>query len=143
MYMRGVLFAIAGCFFLTLQSVANARISQTIGTWQAATITQMTGFIVAILLAIVLRDRSFSAMRRVKPLYLAGGAFAAIILFSNMTAVHRMGVTLTISLFLLAQLALALWIDGRGWFGVMKRRLRGPQIIGILMMVAGIFILKS
>ncbi|HAL00869.1 MAG TPA: hypothetical protein DCP50_07850, partial [Exiguobacterium sp.] len=73
--MRGVLFAIAGGFFLTLQSVANARISQTIGTWQAATITQMTGFIVAILLAIVLRDRSFSAMRRVKPLYLAGGAF--------------------------------------------------------------------
>ncbi len=43
MHMRGVLFAIAGGFFLTLQSVANARISQTIGTWQAATITQMTG----------------------------------------------------------------------------------------------------
>lgn len=47
--MRGVLFAMSGGFFLTLQSVANARISSQIGTWQAATLTQFTGFVVALL----------------------------------------------------------------------------------------------
>jgi len=137
MEMRGVLFAISGGFFLTLQSVANANISTTIGTWQAATLTQLTGFIVALLIMLLYRE-----MRHVKPLYLSGGAFAALILFSNMTAVHTLGVTLTISLFLIAQLALALVIDGRGWFGMVRRRLNVTQLVGVAMMVAGVVLLK-
>ncbi|WP_215113832.1 DMT family transporter [Exiguobacterium sp. s63] len=140
--MRGVLFAISGGFFLTLQSVANARISSQIGTWQAATLTQFTGFIVALLVMLALRDRTYIEMRHVKPLYLSGGAFAAIILFSNMTAVHKLGVTMTISLFLIAQLALALVIDWRGWFGMVRRKLNGAQLIGVFMMIAGVILLK-
>lgn len=140
--MRGVLFAISGGFFLTLQSVANARISSQIGMWQAATLTQFTGFVVALLVMLVLRDRTYIEMRHVNPLYLSGGAFAAIILFSNMTAVHKLGVTMTISLFLIAQLALALVIDWRGWFGMVRRKLNGAQLIGVFMMIAGVIILK-
>ena len=141
--MRGILFAISGGFFLTLQSVANARISNSIGTWQAATLTQMTGFVVALLITLILRrDRTFRQMKEVKLLYLSGGALAAAVLFSNMTAVHLMGVTLTISLFLIAQLGLALVIDWNGWFGMIKRRLQLPQVIGILMMIGGVLILK-
>lgn len=140
--MRGILFAISGGFFLTLQSVANARISNSIGTCQAATLTQMTGFIVALLITLILRDRTFRQMKEVKLLYLSGGALAAAVLFSNMTAVHLMGVTLTISLFLIAQLGLALVIDWNGWFGMIKRRLQLPQVIGILMMIGGVLILK-
>lgn len=140
--MRGILFAISGGFFLTLQSVANARISNGIGTWQAATLTQMTGFVVALLITLILRDRTFRRMKDVKVLYLSGGALAAAVLFSNMTAVHLMGVTLTISLFLIAQLGLALVIDWNGWFGMIKRRLQLPQVIGILMMIGGVLILK-
>ncbi|MCT4799008.1 DMT family transporter [Exiguobacterium profundum] len=140
--MRGVLFAMSGGFFLTLQSVANARISSQIGTWQAATLTQFTGFVVALLVMLVLRDRTYVEMRHVKPLYLSGGAFAAIILFSNMTGVHKLGVTMTISLFLIAQLALALVIDWRGWFGMVRRKLNGAQLIGVFMMIAGVILLK-
>lgn len=140
--MRGVLFAISGGFFLTLQSVANARISSQIGTWQAATLTQMTGFIVALLVMLAVRDRTYKEMRHVPPLYLSGGALAALILFSNMTAVHQLGVTLTISLFLIAQLFLALIIDWRGWFGMVRRDLNRSQLLGVVMMVAGIILLK-
>lgn len=132
----------SGGFFLTLQSVANARINSQIGTWQAATLTQFTGFVVALLVMLVLRDRTYVEMRHVKPLYLSGGAFAAIILFSNMTAVHKLGVTMTISLFLIAQLALALVIDWRGWFGMVRRKLNGAQLIGVFMMIAGVILLK-
>jgi len=140
--MRGILFAISGGFFLTLQSVANARISSDIGTWQAATLTQFTGFLVALLIMLLVRDRTYTEMRHVHPLYLSGGAFAALILFSNMSAVHELGVTLTISLFLIAQLALALVIDGRGWFGMTRRTLSLPQVLGVGLMIAGVIILK-
>ncbi|TXK73200.1 DMT family transporter [Paenibacillus sp. N3.4] len=140
--MRGILFACLGGALITLQGVANSRISQDIGVWQAATITQLTGFIVSLFILIFVRDGKWQGIKQVKPLYLIGGAFAAIIIFSNVTAIQKAGATLTISAVLIAQLSLTLLIDGNGWFGVVKQKMRLPQFIGIGMMIAGVFILR-
>ncbi|MEX3624002.1 DMT family transporter [Viridibacillus arvi] len=139
--MRGVLFAFLGGAFITLQGVANARISQDIGTWQTATITQLTGFIMALLIFLFVRDGNLQMFKKVKPYYLVGGAFAAIIIFSNISAIHRIGVTLTISAVLIAQLGLTFIIDIKGWFGMVKQQMKLPQFIGIGMMVVGVIIL--
>ncbi|WP_151734045.1 DMT family transporter ['Paenibacillus yunnanensis' Narsing Rao et al. 2020] len=140
--MRGIIFAILAGACITLQGVANARISQDIGTWQAATITQFTGFILALVILLFARDARKQGFRQVKPLYLFGGAFAAIIIFSEVTAIRNIGVTFTISALLIAQLFLTFVIDSRGWFGVVKQKMRLPQFIGIGLMIAGVIILK-
>ncbi|WP_054024804.1 DMT family transporter [Bacillus sp. FJAT-28004] len=140
--MKGSIFAFLGGAFITLQGVANSRISQDIGAWQAATITQLTGFIMAFIILLFVRDGRWSAFNQVKPLYLAGGSFAAIIIFSNVTAIQQIGVTLSISAMLIAQLCLAFIIDSKGWFGVMKQKMRLPQFIGIGLMIAGVVILR-
>lgn len=139
--MRGSLFAFLAGAFITLQGVANSQISQDIGTWQAATITQLTGFIAALLFLMFLRERKWNKVKKVKPLYLAGGALAAFIIFSNVTAIHQIGVTLTISALLIAQLSLTFLVDINGWFGVEKQKMKVPQFIGIGMMIAGVVIL--
>ncbi|OMF21343.1 hypothetical protein BK133_28610 [Paenibacillus sp. FSL H8-0548] len=139
--MRGSLFAFLAGAFITLQGVANARISQDIGTWQAATITQFTGFIVAFLILMFVRDGSWKGFKQVKPLYLTGGAYGAVIIFSNVKAIEAIGVTFTISAVLIAQLCLTFLIDSSGWFGVAKKRMRLPQFIGIGIMIAGVVIL--
>lgn len=138
---RGIIFAFLGGAFITLQGVANARISQDIGTWQTATITQLTGFVMALLIFLFVRDGNLQMFKKVKPYYLVGGAFAAIIIFSNISAIHQIGVTLTISAVLIAQLGLTFVIDIKGWFGVAKQQMQLPQFIGIGMMVAGVIIL--
>ncbi|MFC7679802.1 DMT family transporter [Paenibacillus sp. GCM10028914] len=140
--MRGIVFAFLGGAFITLQGVANARISQDIGTWQAATITQLSGFIMALVILMFVRDRNLKGFKRVKPLYLFGGALAAVIIFSEVTAIQRIGVTFTIATLLIAQLFLTFLIDINGWFGVVKKKMRLPQFIGIGMMIAGVVILK-
>lgn len=140
--MKGILFALLGGFFLTFQSVANATISKGIGSWQAAVITQLTGFVLAFTIVLVIRDRSYRQLNEVSPLYASGGMLAAIVLFSNMTAVHIMGVTLTIAVFLIAQLVLALVIDSKGWFDMSQKKIGRTQIAGVLMMIAGVIILK-
>ncbi|MGZ9586560.1 DMT family transporter [Paenibacillus marinisediminis] len=140
--MRGILFAFMAGAFITLQGVANARISQDIGTWQAATLTQWTGFMTALLILIFRRDGGqWRKLKQVRPLYLSGGAFAAIIISSNITAIHQVGATITISAVLIAQLSLTFLIDSRGWFGMLKQQMRLPQFIGIGMMIAGVVIL--
>ncbi|TWT26008.1 DMT family transporter [Planomicrobium sp. CPCC 101110] len=140
--MKGILFALAGGFFLTYQSVANATISSQIGTWQAAAMTQLTGFLLAVLIVVVVGDRSYQQLNQVSPLYASGGLLAAIVLFNNMTAVHQMGVTLTIGVFLVAQLVMAIAIDSKGWFSMSKKRIGRTQIAGVILMVAGIIVLK-
>ncbi|WP_274361257.1 DMT family transporter [Paenibacillus thermotolerans] len=140
--MKGSLFAMLGGAFITLQGVANTRISENIGTWQAATITQLTGFVAAMLLCLFVRDRSFQRLKQVKPLYLSSGALAAVIIFSNVTAFQQIGATLTISVLLIAQLCLTFMIDTNGWFGVAKQKVKLPQLIGIGFMVAGVAILR-
>lgn len=62
--MKGILFALAGGFFLTFQSVANATISDQIGTWQAAAMTQLTGFVLAILIVLALKDTSIKHLKK-------------------------------------------------------------------------------
>ncbi|ANE45323.1 membrane protein [Paenibacillus swuensis] len=140
--MKGILFALIGGALITLQGVANSRISQDIGTWQAATLTQFTGFILALIILMFARDTSWRKLKKVKPLYLTGGALAAIIIFSNVTAMHHIGVTLTVAVILIAQLGMTFLSDSQGWFGLAKQRMRLPQFVGIGMMIAGVVILS-
>jgi bacterial/archaeal transporter family-2 protein len=140
--MKGSLFAFLGGAFITLQGVANTRISQDIGTWQTAAITQFTGFLVSLLVLMFLKDKNWKKLKNVKPLYLTSGAFAAIIIFSNVVSIQYVGVTLSISVILIAQLSLTFLIDGKGWFGIAKQKMRLPQFIGIAMMIVGVVILR-
>lgn len=140
--MKGLLFSFMAGFFITLQGVANSRIRDGIGIWQTATITQLTGFVTALVILLLVKEKSWKGLKEVKPLYLTSGAWAAVILSSNMTAIRHMGVTLTVAAVLIAQLSLTFLIDINGWFGVEKQSMRLPQCIGVILMAVGIMILK-
>lgn len=139
--MRGIIYACLGGAFLTLQGVANAAIGERIGSWQAAALTQGTGFVAALLLVWLFRDRSWRNLKQVKPAYRFGGAFAAFILFSNITAFHQNGAALTVSAVLIAQITVTLVMEKIGWFGSAPLRLRTSQWTGIGLMVIGILCL--
>lgn len=141
--MKGSLFAFLGGAFITLQGVANAHISQDIGTWQTATITQCTGFVLALIILMFVKDGKWQLLKQVKPLYLTSGALGAIIIFSNVTSIHKIGVTISISALLIAQLCLTYLVDITGWFDVIKQKRRPLQFLGIIMMIAGVVILGS
>jgi bacterial/archaeal transporter family-2 protein len=140
--MRGIILALLAGAFITLQGVANAKISTDIGTWQAAMITQLTGFLMALLILVFVRDGKWQSFKQVKPLYLTGGAFAAIIIFCSINAIHLIGVTFTISALLISQLSFTFFTDIRGWFGVERQKMSLPQFVGIGLMVAGVVILR-
>ncbi|NBD26953.1 DMT family transporter [Paenibacillus glycinis] len=140
--MKGLLFACLGGAFITLQGAANARISQDIGTWQTAALTQLTGFVAALLILSLVRDGQWRKLPQAKPLYLTGGAFGAVIIFGNVTAIGQIGATLAISALLIAQLLLTFLIDGNGWFGVARLRMKPSQFVGIGIMIIGVVILE-
>lgn len=141
--MKGILLAIIGGAFITLQGVANSQISSDIGTWQAATITQFTGFIVALFVLLLIKDKKIAEVKKVNPIYLLSGALGAFVIFCNVTSIHIIGVTFSISVLLIAQLSLTFIIDSKGWFGVKKLTISTSQFIGIGMMIIGVIVLGS
>ena len=140
-YMKGIIFALLAGAFITFQGIANAQISQDLDTWQTATITQFTGFVASLIILLITRDGHWRLLREVKPLYLSGGALAAVIISSNITAIHHIGVTLTISAVLISQLSLTFIIDSNGWFDVRKQKPKLHQFLGIGLMIAGVIML--
>ncbi len=141
--MRGIWFALLAGACLTLQNVANAQMGRDIGTWQTATLTQLTGGLVALAIAIALRTGGWQPFKRVKPLYLTGGALGAVIVFSCVTAVQQIGVTMAVAVLLIAQLSMTVLVDRNGWFGMAKQAIRLPQVVGLGLMIAGVAILQS
>jgi bacterial/archaeal transporter family-2 protein len=135
---RGILSAILAGACITFQGVANTRISQDIGTWQAATVTQFTGFLGACVILMVVRGAQWRGFRQVRPLYLTGGAFGALIVSGNIVSIKAIGVTLTISALLIAQLSTVFLADSNGWFGVVKQKMELPHFVGIALMIAGV-----
>ncbi|MCK9861063.1 DMT family transporter [Paenibacillus sp. ATY16] len=140
--MKGILYAVLGGVFLTLQGTANAAIGEHLGTWQAAVLTQGTGFAAALLIVWLTGDRSWKQLKQVKLRYRFGGAFAAFIIFSNITAFHHNGAAITVSSVLIAQILVTLGMEKAGWFGNGAIRLRAPQWIGIAIMITGILCLS-
>lgn len=134
--------AMAGAF-ITVQGVANSQISREIGTWQTATVTQFTGFLAATLILIFAREAGWQKLRSVEPIYLVGGAFAAVIIYSNVTAIRQVGATIAVSALLIAQLGFTFLVDSAGWFGLTRQKMRLAQVLGICMMTAGVLILRS
>ncbi|MBP3963132.1 DMT family transporter [Paenibacillus lignilyticus] len=140
--MKGIIFAVLGGVFITLQSTANAAIGDLIGSWQAAALTQGTGFAAAMLIVWITGDRSWRRLNQVKLHYRFGGALAAFIIFSSITAFHRNGAAVTVSAMLISQILATLGMEKAGWFGDRVLRLRAPQWIGIMLMITGILCLS-
>ena len=140
--MKGIIYALLGGTCITLQGAVNSRISQDMGILQTITITQFTGFIVALLILLLMREGHYTQITKVKLPYLFAGAFGLFIIFNEVTAIQKIGITITMSVILTAQIVMAFLIDAKGLFGLQKQEIHIPQFLGIGMMIAGIIIMQ-
>lgn len=75
-------------------------------------------------------------------LYLLGGVFGALIVFSVMKGITLIGPAYSVSILLISQLLVALLIDSLGLFGVEKVPLGANKLLGIGIMIAGVLVFK-
>ncbi|MEW4369827.1 DMT family transporter [Paenibacillus kandeliae] len=140
--MKGVIFSLLAGIFLGLQGIVNSHTGQFVGTWKAVIINQLGGFLLAGIIMLFMRNNNWSGLLQVKRLYWFSGAFAAIIVFSNITSMHRIGATLTIAIVLISQLCMTFTIDSRGWFGTLRQRIGMAHVLGIGLMIIGVIVLR-
>lgn len=140
--MQGILFSLLAGILISLQSIFNTRLSEKLGFWQTNTIVHGLGFIVSLLLFIFIRDGNLYKLNEVNKIYLLGGVFGAIIVFSVMKGITLIGPAYAVSLLLISQLIIALIIDSFGLFGADKIAFTFNKVLGIGIMVIGILVFK-
>jgi len=141
--MLGIVYAFIAGIFVAVQSVFNARVSEHVGLWGTTVIVHGIGLFFS--LAMILAVGEFSGLggwTQINKLYLLGGAFGMVIVYSATRSVILVGPTLAIAVLIVTQLAVAMMVDANGWFGVDKLSLHWTKPLGILIMVIGIVVFK-
>jgi transporter family-2 protein len=140
--MLGVIYAIIAGFFVTIQSVFNTRLGEKIGSLETTLIVHVVGLMTAIIAVYLVGDGNLKRIDEVNKLYLLGGAFGVIIIYSAVKSFSLLGPTYAISVLLVSQLLVGLAIDTLGLFGTDKIQLAISKPIGILIMLAGILVFQ-
>lgn len=140
--MIGILFSIIAGISMSIQGVFNTRLGEKIGDWETNVVVQGSGLVVTLLILLIFGNGHFSNIKQVNKIYLLGGVFGVVIIFSVMKGISALGATYAIGTILVAQLIAAAVIDIFGIFGTNKIPFHFTQIIGIILMIVGIIVFK-
>lgn len=127
---------------MSLQGVFNTRLSDKIGSWETNTIVQASGLVLTLIVLFFFGNGNFKEIKSANKLYLLGGALGVVIIFTVMVSIKSLGTTVGIGTILVAQLLAAALIDAFGLFGSEKVPFSLHEILGIVIMIAGIVLFK-
>lgn len=140
--MLGVIYSIIAGILISLQGVFNTRVSDKIGQWETITIVHAIGLIFAFFIMLIWGNGNFKRLDSVNKLYLLGGAFGVIIIFSVIKGISLLGAAFSVAILLITQLICATIIDTFGLFGSPQIKFDFTKLLGILIMIGGIIIFK-
>ena len=138
--MKGILFAVFGGVFITLQGTFNAKLSSDIGIWSTSIMTHLIGFLIATTIFLLKKEEKVTDLKSVKKVCLAAGALGGLIICAETMAIYSMGVTLTAGTLMVAQLLTATVIEMKGLFHIKKIQMERYHIVGTIVMILGIVV---
>ncbi|WP_421383244.1 DMT family transporter [Bacillus salacetis] len=139
---QGIIFSLLAGIFITLQGIFNTNVSSMVGLWYTTAIVHGIGLLGSIAVLLFLKDGSLSKITEVNKVYLIGGLFGVIIVYSTMKGISMAGPAFSISVVLISQLTIALIINTFGLLGVEAVPLSFSKIIGVLVMITGVVIFQ-
>jgi transporter family-2 protein len=132
-----VMLALAGGFAVTLQAQFMGVMTDRIGTAESIFITYGTGGVAIGLMMLAMRGGNLGAWSLVPWYVLTAGLLGLVIVGAIGYTVPRLGLVAALSLFILAQFALAALVDQFGWLGAEVRPLDKTRAVGLAAVLIG------
>lgn len=143
-----MLIAICACvvggMLTALQAPTNAMLAKPLNSpVNAAFVSFAVGTMVLLVGIVALRVKPDWPGVRELPWYAwMGGAYGAVFVVAAAFAAPRLGVASTITLMIAGQLMAAVLVDHFGGFGIAPRPVNLPRLLGVAMVLAGVFIAR-
>jgi transporter family-2 protein len=143
-----LLIALFGAFvggaLVALQAPTNAMLARGAGSpVNAALVSFAIGTLALVAVALALGVRPGAGEVRALPWYAwTGGLYGAVFVAVAACAAPRMGVTYFLMVAIAGQLAMALLLDQLGAFGLARVEISPTRIAGILLVLAGAYLVR-
>jgi transporter family-2 protein len=140
-YIFWVLLALVGGIAVTLQGQFMGIMDQGMGTRESVFITYAGGGLVVALVLLFLRGGNLRAATSIPPYAFAAGLLGLLIVGTIGFTVPRLGLSAAITLVTAGQFAASLLIERFGWFGATPRPLDWTRLLGVGVLLLGVWLL--
>jgi len=141
--MIGFSLAILAGVLISLQSVFNAKVNESVGQWLTTSCVLGIGLISSILFYIITENSISIKVYTTNYLFYVSGLFGIGLIICIMGAIKSLGPAYTVLISLITQLVVALCIDTFGLFGIESIPLQINKLVGIGLLIMGIGIFKN
>ena len=141
--MWGILIALLSGALMSVQGVFNTELTKQTSLWVSTGWVQISAFLVCVAAWLFTGRESVGALMKVENKYiLLGGVIGAFITVTVIQSMSSLGPAKVAMLIVIAQLAVAYFIELFGMFGVEKVDFQWRKLLGMAIAIAGIAIFK-
>ena len=134
-----ILVGLVGGMAIGVQSPMSSMISQRLGMLESIFIVHAGGALIALIPILVFGSR-LREWRSVPWYTLGAGAFGLIVISSMSYMIPRIGIAGALITLLAGQLLVGSLLDHFGWLGVTQRVMDLPRVIGLVVVMAGVWL---
>ena len=138
----GLLLALIAGALVSLQNIFNSKVNEHAGTWTTTTIVLGMGFLASFGIGLLLEGKDLFSLSNMQPWYWFSGIIGVGVVISLVQGIRLLGPTYAISIVLTSQLGFALLWDSLGWFGLEQIPFTSKQLLGVLVIIAGVIVFK-
>jgi bacterial/archaeal transporter family-2 protein len=138
----GLLLSILAGSLVSLQSIFNSKVNERAGSWTTTTLVLGLGFAASFIIGFLSEGKQLFILENMNLWYWFSGLIGIGVVTCVVQGVRLLGPTYAIAITLTSQLAIALLWDTFGWLGIEKVPFTLQQLIGVIVIVAGIFVFK-
>ncbi|CAM4178758.1 MAG: DMT family transporter [Paenibacillus macerans] len=138
----GILLALIAGSLVGIQNIFNNKVNEHTGTWTTTTLVLGLGFAASFVIGLLLEGKNMFALRDMQAWFYFSGLIGVGVVTCMVQGVKRLGPTYAVAIVMTSELGFALLFDSMGWLGLQKVPFTPKQLIGVLVIVGGIFVYK-
>ncbi|WP_256757878.1 DMT family transporter [Cohnella sp. WQ 127256] len=138
----GLLFATVAGLLVSLQNIFNSKVNERSGTWTTTTLVLGLGFLASLIMGLLFEGKEQFSLGNTEIWYWFAGLIGVGVVICLVNGIKLLDPTYAISIALTSQVGFALLFDSFGWLGLEKVPFTVNKLIGVLVIVAGIYVFK-
>ena len=140
-YWAVIIIGLIGGVAVGIQSPIAGAMGKRVGGTASSFIIHLSGMILSGILLVIRGGENIKDWNRL-PWYMLGAGVFGVILYQTINVtLPRLGSTMMVTLIIVGQLLVGVLIDHFGWLGVPAHPIDASRVVGVVVLLAGAFLI--